>query len=177
VKPCGHRPNGLAVSRGAFCALGGSSLGLVDTDVLRGSSLIVNGRSVTQGRVQTLIVVVPEIASELDAEFRLGLEPVVTMHEISLEGMKERFYVSVVTWRAAAGHALTNTQGSEARSRKAALAYSPPRSLWKIRPGRVRRRRIAASRTARVSEASRVGCFAWVCPSPEPGDNETTLAG
>jgi hypothetical protein len=91
----------------------GSSLGLVDTDVLRGSSFIVNGRSVAQGRVQTLVVVVPEIASKLGADFSFGQEA-VTMHETGLEGMKERFHVSVVAWSAAAGHALTNTQGSEA---------------------------------------------------------------
>src|SRR5688572_2843292 len=91
----------------------GSSLGLVDTDVLRGSSLIVNGRSVAQGRVQALIVVVPEIASELGAEFSLGLEP-GAMNEVGLERMKERFHVSVVAWGAAPGHALTNTQDCEA---------------------------------------------------------------
>ena len=36
------------------------------------------------------------------------------MHEIGLELMNEGFHVSVVAWSAAAGHALTNTQGSEA---------------------------------------------------------------
>src|SRR5262245_1335710 len=36
------------------------------------------------------------------------------MHEIGFERMKEGFHVSVVAWIAATGHALTNTQGSQA---------------------------------------------------------------
>ena len=89
---CPHPADGLCRGVPGKCSqLGpGSSLGLVDTDVLRGSSLIVNGRSVAQGRVQALIVVVPEIASELDAEFSLGQEP-GAMNEVGLERMKERF--------------------------------------------------------------------------------------
>src|SRR5439155_8696476 len=42
------------------------------------------------------------------------------------------------------------------RSRNAWAAYSLPRSLWKTSPARGRRRRTAASRTVRVTRASRV---------------------
>ena len=119
-RPGGRRPEG------------GSSLGLVDTDVLRGSSLIVNGRSVAQGRVQALMVVVPEIASEFGAESSLGQEA-GTMHEIGFERMKERFHVSVVPWSVATGHGLTNILDQECSHRKTRLncgLRSIPRGLF-----------------------------------------------
>ena len=42
------------------------------------------------------------------------------MHEIGFERMKERFHVSVVPWSASTGHALTNTQYSEAIPKRGA---------------------------------------------------------
>ena len=42
------------------------------------------------------------------------------MHEIGFERMKERFHVSVVAWSGATGHALTNTQDSEAIPKRGA---------------------------------------------------------
>ena len=77
------------------------------------------------------------------------------MHEIGLEGMKERFHVSVVAWSAAAGHALTNTQGSEAIPKGGAGILTASVTVKDQARG-VRRRRMAASKTARVRQVSRV---------------------
>jgi hypothetical protein len=71
----GNRKSGNALY-GSSCLKSphGSSLDLVDTDVLRSRSQSTGDRY--QGRVQALMAVVPEITSELGAEFSFGQEPV-----------------------------------------------------------------------------------------------------
>ena len=76
------------------------------------------------------------------------------MNEVGLERMKERFRERC-RLGAAAGHALTNTQDSEAIPKGGAGILTAAVAM-KIKPGRVRRRRIAASKTARVRQVSRV---------------------
>ena len=74
------------------------------------------------------------------------------VNQLAFQAAEKVFGHGVVIRVALAGHALTDAQGS--RSRKAAAAYWPPRSLWKISPGPGRSRRTAMSSAARVSWVS-----------------------
>src|SRR5687767_4729644 len=105
--------------------------------------------------MQTLMVVVRQIAMKLLAELLDGLKQ-PTVNHVSPERVKERLHVRVLARRAASGHALSHTVVRQVvpkyRAQKLAAAIAV-----KDQPDRGRRRRrSAASTTARVCRESRI---------------------
>ena len=96
------------MSRGALKQMApGSSLGFVDTEVLRRCSFIVNRRTVAQRRMEAMVVVVAQVPVELPPELADRLKLTAVDH-IGLERVKERFDMSVLAGGPTPRHALAH---------------------------------------------------------------------
>src|SRR5205823_13435155 len=98
--------------------------------------------------MQAPMIVIPHVAPEREAQLAIRCEPHAVDH-FGLQRMKERLHMRVVPGGPPARSALPDTQDPEAIAEPLG-GILLPRSLWKMRPGRGRRRRTAASSTARV---------------------------
>ena len=70
--------------------------------------------------MQTAVIVVPQIPTQLSAEYRNGLED-SAVNDVGLQRVKERLHVGVLAGGATARHALAHGVGHQARAHASAL--------------------------------------------------------
>src|SRR5437899_3831886 len=77
--------------------------------LLGSSRLIVDWGTIAQGGVQPPVIVIAKIAAQREPQPPFRRKP-RAVHELGLQGVKERLHVCVVAWRADARRALPDPQ-------------------------------------------------------------------
>ncbi len=119
--------------------------------------LVVNRRAVLESGVESLVVVVSQVATDLLPEHSLSCEQ-RAVHQLGLQGVKERLHVGIVLRPAQCG-ALADPEGGQAISKGRADVLAAPIAVedqaW----------RWATPAYRRVEDLARQ---ARIAPPPEP---------